>query len=241
MISIVMTAFNRPVQLNATLRSIYAQSENVDVVVVDDGVDDALTQGVCDSWGARYFKFTRPAATTYRNPARPINFGIRQTHGDIVVLQNAECMHIDPEAIHKLTGAVTENNAVFARVLALNRDGSGDFFYCAPEHTLASWGQPGGPPFFFCGAIKKSWFEKLHGFDEDYTGCGYDDNDFADRLLAVGVKFVYTDILVHHQWHPQAGHYDFEPMRLLYEKKKALMNSGTIGTVRNLDREWGAR
>jgi glycosyltransferase involved in cell wall biosynthesis len=231
-ISIVITTYNRPVLLRDTLASINRQGiRNLEIVVVDDGTDNE-TQEICKQFNATYIKICRPQTAEYRNPARPINIGIRHARGNVILLQNAECVHVDPNTIEKLTRAVTDKNAVFARVTGMKQDGTPDILYCGKEYRRA---------FFFCGAIKKAWFEKLRGFDEDYTKAGYDDNDFADRLEKEGVQFEFSDIEVHHKWHPRVQTaVSFEPMAALYQQKTAAMAAGRLGTIRNLDREWGA-
>lgn len=231
-VSIVITTFNRPHQLRATLNSINAQGfKNLEILVIDDGTDEE-TPSVCKDFGALYIKVNRPVSTTYRNPALPNNIGIRHATGDIIILQNAECKHVDPATIQKLSGAVTDKNAVFAKVVSLRQQGTpSGTLYCGPQTPR---------PFFFCGAIKRAWFEKLRGFDQDFVTAGYDDNDFADRLAKEGVSFVFSDVEVHHQWHPRGpGAEDFAVSAALYDQKRARMTAGTLGTVRNLDRDWG--
>ncbi len=230
MTSIVITTCNRPKQLKATLESIAQQMyKNLEIVVVDDGFDEE-TPSICSAHNVQYVKMNRPWTGWFRNPSRPNNVGIRRTKGDIIILQNAECKHVDSNTIEKLANAVTDTNVVFTRVSALNPDGTFMRLYCGKEFPH---------PYFFCGAIKRAWFEKLRGFDEDYTGSSYDDDDFAVRLQKEGVTFVFSEIEVHHQWHGDAGAYNSKPMEELYKQKCAAMEAGTLGTVRNLNREWG--
>ena len=79
----------------------------------------------------------RPQSTTFRNPSLPNNVGIRRSKGDIVILQNAECKHVDPNTIEKLSNAVTDTNVVFAKVMALKPDGSPEVLYCGTENPRA--------------------------------------------------------------------------------------------------------
>lgn len=224
MVSVVLTTYNRAEQLRRTLLSIAAQEGEREVIVIDDGTDDMTpfaSHHLCDY----SIRLDRPSSTIHRNPANPLNFGIRQAKGDIIILQNAECQHIDPQTIAKMTSLVTDTNAVFARVIALDEAGNESVLYCGQENPR---------PYFFCGAIKRDWFLRLRGFDEEYTTYGFDDDDMADRLRREGVEFVFTDILVHHQWHPQAGDVTgWEAGREMFERKK------TEPTVRNVGRDWG--
>jgi glycosyltransferase involved in cell wall biosynthesis len=228
-VSIVITTFNRPALLDATLTSINKQGfRNLEIVVVDDGTDED-TQDVCKRHCATYIKLNRPQSTTYSNPALPINVGVRYAKGNIILLQNAECVHADTHTIEKLTKAVTDNNVAFAHVTGLKADGRPDWVYCGKESPR---------PFFFCGAIKRAWFDKLRGMDEDFVKPSFDDNDFADRLRASGVTFLFTDVKVNHLWHQQLSHNNSESAKL-YQEKVSAMAAGKITAMRNLDREWG--
>jgi glycosyltransferase involved in cell wall biosynthesis len=218
-------------QLNNTLLSIQRQGvKDCEVIVVDDGTDSE-TPDVCKGYGARYFKLNRPPSYLYREVGRPMNIAIRQSLGDILILQNAECKHVDPNTIEKLTNQVTDSNAVFARVISFHHDGSFHMLYVGKEFQR---------PFFFCGAIKKERVVKLRGIDEEYPGSGYEDDDFAARLLEDGVRFEFTDVEVHHQWHERAGDLSIGAAQQMYNNKCEMMRNGTLGVVRNLNHEWGA-
>ena len=239
MISIVITAFNRNPQLFQTLTSIRRQQvSDLDIVVVDDG-DGAhgypSARMICESFGVRHIPCRRPPSAQFRNPALPNNMGIRAATSDIVILQNAECRHEDPETIAKLTAPVIANPnlVVFARVLSMQEDGSQGMLYCGRENPR---------PYFFCGAIRREWLVRLRGFDEDFTGAGFDDDDLGDRLGASGIEFVFSDVRVHHQWHTPAGAYaDVSAMRDIYQEKTEAMLRGKLGLERNVGRDWGGQ
>jgi len=212
-VSIVMTTFNRPVQLERTLQSIWRQNyPGLEVVVVDDG-NDAATPVMC-KWVTQYIKLNRPKHPQgyVRTPARPNNIGVRAAHGDIIILQNAECEHVDPQCIEKLVSKVIDTNAVFARVTALKADRKFKMIYCGTPEREVGW--------FFCGCLKKALFEKVGGFEEEFSHSGYDDNDFEVRMKEAGVEFVWTDTAVNHQWHVSGGKINIEPMRKLFERKQ---------------------
>ena len=231
-VSIVITTKDRATLLGVTLRSIKDQAfKDYEIIVVDDGTD-AETPALCREFSTEYIHVGREGV--YRNPAQPINIGLRRATGDVVILQNAECKHVDPATIEKLLLQTSDNNVVFALVMDLDPTGKETgIYYC---------GKLVKRPFFFCGAMKRSWFMKLRGMDEDYAATpGYDDNDFADRLKHEGVNIEYSDIVVHHQWHarPKIDH-TYAAAARIYEAKKAAMAAGRISAVRNIGREWGA-
>lgn len=230
-VSVVITTFFRAALLENTLASITSQKvENLEIVVVDDG-NDKETPDICQKYGTTYIRINRPQSNKYRDSCRPANIGVKHAKGSIIILQNAECKHVDPQTIHKLVQAVKEDTVAFAKVTALNADGSEEGVYC---------GKIAQRPYFFCGAITKVLYEQLRGMDEDYPGGGYDDNDFGDRLRASGVKFDFTDINVIHQYHTHLGYLDIHSAEEMYKNKSRLMKDGIISPIRNLDREWGA-
>lgn len=245
--SVVMTTYNRASLLAETLATLYGQWKDwrkFEVVVVDDGDGRDNTDNVCrfssqylPVW---YFKRHRDPANHYSNPAVPNNIGIRHAHGQVIILQNAECRHVTEQSVAKLTAKVMDepNTAFFASVQCLDPQGQ-------PNGAWYTHSQHSPRPFFFCGAILKDHFVRLRGFDEDYLYYGWDDNDMADRLRKIGVRFEYADdILIQHQWHPSSyrpeDHQYNEYNRFLYQQKSQLMAAGLLGVERNLDRpDWG--
>jgi GT2 family glycosyltransferase len=238
LVSIVITTFNRAHLLRPTLESFVKQDfKDYEVIVIDDGTDEATPLLCAEPWplSLKYYRMNRDRTLGYNNPARPNNVGVRMAKGDIIILQNAEVRHGAGEVILRLSEQCGTMNAVFAQVEVLNEYGIGKSFYCHRTFTPR--------PFFFCGALRREWFEKLRGFDEDYQYYGYDDVDFADRLAKCGVEFHYTTIEVQHQWHPTS--YDHTDKNnaipaLTYARKSREMAEGKIGIERNLGREWGA-
>lgn len=238
--SIVLTTYNRAPLLLKTLNSFARQEyEDYEVVVVDDGNDED-TKNICsqDKWEfpIRYFKRAREPGTHYSNPAIPNNIGIKQACGEIVILQNAECIHVSPEVIKSFVDRTPPNTAVFASVLALNPTGGPEQFYC---HSRVN-----PRPFFFCGALHRSVFMELQGFDENFKFYGYDDDQFAHRLRLAGIPLVFADeIKVHHLWHPSSfkpedAERNLENARY-YEEWLKDFSAGKAGVKVNIGKEWG--
>lgn len=238
-VSIVMTTYNRAHLLERTLGSIFSQEfKDFEVIIVDDGTDKE-TPELCEHYPhpVRYFKRVRHPGTFYSNPAVPNNIGLKRALGELVILQNAECMHVSPEVIASMVAATPKGTSTFAQVAALKPDDSFEQWYIHSTYNPR--------PFFFCQALHRDVINQLRGFDEDYLYYGYDDNDFADRLAKVGVKFQFSDdIKVNHLWHPTS--FKVEDLSknglnaILYQRKSMAMQAGTLGVERNLDREWGA-
>jgi GT2 family glycosyltransferase len=234
-VSIVITAHNRADLLAETLNTFATQNVAplYEVIVVDDGNDH--TDCVCEAWGiSKYFKTNRPPTQHYSNPSLPNNIGIKKAFGDLLIIQNAECRHEGP-VIKQFLERTKPGTAVFAAVEALTPQGNHQMWYTHSSNPR---------PFFFCGAIHRDLLAGIRGFDEDYLFYGYDDNDMADRLKRMGIKFIFDDsITVKHQWHPTS----FKPEDSeknavngrIYLEKSEQFRLGQLGVVRNLDREWG--
>jgi glycosyltransferase involved in cell wall biosynthesis len=234
MVSIVMTTYNRTPLLRNTLGSIVRQFPSgetmPEVIVVEDGDDGGEVRKVCHDFGVTYLQRKNRPDLVWSNPSVPTNIGLRAATGDIVILQSAEVKHTD-NLIRELSNRVDENNAVFPSVMALKDDGTDDMWYDHGEHRRL--------PFFFCGAMKRKWFNELRGLDEDFKLGGFDDNDFATRLMYAGVRFDYADdLLALHQWHGIS--YALVPLESeRFQDKLRKLKAGEIGISRNLDHEWG--
>ena len=174
-ISIVMTAYNRDAQLQKTIESIKSQpSARLKYEIIIKRDDRPREDG------------------EFLNPAPLINQGLREAKGDIVILQNAECKHLG-NVMERMYNAVGGFRATFASVMAENKQGGFGGWYCHPTIRRV--------PYFFCGAMFRKHFLDVM-FDERFTGAGYDDVDFANRLEESEIKFDFRDdIQAVHQWH----------------------------------------
>jgi glycosyltransferase involved in cell wall biosynthesis len=232
-VSIVMTAFDRYPQLEKTLQSIFTQKHpSLEVIVVEDSFDGGHTMRVCRSYGAKYLRRDRPPGK-WVNPAVANNMGIRAASGKVLIIQNAEIRHVTPHLITDITEPVLADPkvSVFPCVRNVRRNGEP---YPDPDgwriHPVTH-----RRPLFFCQAVDREIVVNMRGFDEDYKGYGYEDNDFADRLERQGVKWLFLTEVVQaeHQEHAAPPFMNVETNASLYESKK---NSPF---VRNQNREWG--
>ena len=204
-VSVVLTTYERDQQLWKTLASIHGADE---IIVVDDA-NDPGTEKLCRYLATYLPRLNRPDVP-FSSPSVPINIGLKAATGDIVILQNAECKH-DTNVVEQFRKRVKERTAVFAKVRSLHPDGSFESWYTAP--VLAE------RPYFFCGAMFRKHFMDLGGMDEDFTGAGFDDDDFALRMQEAGIRREFAgDILVTHQWHERPV-VDSTPMLEVYTKK----------------------
>ena len=232
-----MAAYHRDVQLLPTLESIFNQQGSIrfEVIVVEDGYDGGKTKDVCNRFPVRYFCRTDRPPREFSNPAIPNNIGIRQARGEVLLLQNSEIKHVTPNVIRRLAEPVlaAPMESHFPTVVAWDESGEYYSYYINTTHIRR--------PLYFCQAVNRAVVEDMRGFDEDYVGYGYDDDDFANRLSAKGIQFVFheeEDVLVHHQYHEryEPGDMDASMAKNAEIFKRKLSSEGP---TRNLGREWG--
>ena len=101
-VSVVMAAFRRAKLLDTGLSSIarYKVKFPLEVVVVNDGIEDD-TEAVCESYKGRlnikyvFSGHRNRGGIRFQSPGFPINIGIKQASGDIIVLTCPEIYHLD--------------------------------------------------------------------------------------------------------------------------------------------------
>jgi len=96
-ISVIMTTFNRNVQLYRTLRTIERSTvQDVEIIVVDDGGTEEERFDDLAMYRWRFpIRLTRlhTGKKTWVNPCVAFNIGIAQARGTVILIQNAECLH----------------------------------------------------------------------------------------------------------------------------------------------------
>lgn len=199
MISLILPYWERQEAADKALRKLdelYGDTD-LEVIVVDDGnrVPFRPPPGRLD---IRVINL--PLKDIAKCPATAWNAGAAAARGDIIVLSCVEILHNEP-ILEKMAAAVRnigENGYVLASAWC-PEDGS---WHC--HSTVKTPRNPWGTGIAFCAAMHRELFFKAGGFDEDYReGAGYEDNDWINRLLVAGARFVIRDDLV--VTHPKTG------------------------------------
>jgi glycosyltransferase involved in cell wall biosynthesis len=225
MISIVTGYYNRKELFYQTLLSITkSKFKDFEFIVVDDGSSpEQRIEELVDKFP--FIKIIRIEEKDkwYINPCIPFNIGIQAAGGDIIVLQNPECLHIH-DVLTYINENVNDTNYISISAYGLDpqltmllpgyceNNTLIDFFKTLPQRTYS-----GGPTsgwynhsryrpvhFHFCSAISRNNMAKLNGFDERYAlGVGYDDDEITYRIRMLGLNTIIEDrISVIHQYHP---------------------------------------
>lgn len=214
-LTLITTYWNRKKQLQNTLRSIAGYGHDVNIIIVDD----------CSTDGEDIHCFETDKITVIRldnkkwvNPCIPFNIGFSLVKSDIVIIQNAECLHIGDVVGHALVNA---KRGIYLSYCAFSIDkGLTDRItagedankliaqYMNQSPRPAGWGMNGWynhpayrpAAYHFCSAIMRDDLYALGGFDERYAkGSAYDDDDFICRVRKMGMRidFVKSPMVVH--------------------------------------------
>jgi len=95
-VSVILPYYNRKELLKLTLDSfqhLYSGNPDLEVVIVDDGSNDAnRVEKLCSEYNLK-LKLVRIENKTGINPCYPYNVGVRKSSGNIIVLSSPETFH----------------------------------------------------------------------------------------------------------------------------------------------------
>lgn len=246
MISIITAYYNRKQLFIETLKSIAKSAyKDFEVIAVDDASSsEERIEDLMNEFSFLEVIRVEPEDKWYTNSCIPFNMGIGKANGDIIILQNPECLHVHDVLSYVIT-EVNDTNYIVMSAYALNEDRTKElpfkvdkddflsFFKLLPQQTVSDYvgwynHSKYNPCYLhFCVALTKKNMRMLGGFDERYAlGIGYEDNDLVDRVGKLGLnKIINDNISVIHQWHPKV--YDLVNLELekLYKKNASLHSS----------------
>ncbi len=194
-ISIIVPAYNNSKELKECLSAlntpIYSGSE---IIVVDDASTDD-TPSVAAQMGARVLRLGKNSG-----PAAVRNYGAGHAHGEILFFVDADVV-IGPETVGNVVRFFEEHQDVAAVF------GSYDHFPRAPgvvsqyrnllHHFVHQNGNPEASTFWAgCGAIRRSVFEAIGGFDEKrFPRSSIEDIELGYRLRQAGYRILLDKTL----------------------------------------------
>lgn len=214
-IDIVMTYHNRLEQLRGTLNSIRAQAyKELKIILVDDGSDSKQAASLLLNEFqdlAIHNIYIDPKDKTWINPSIPYNRGFEEVTGDVVLIQNPECVHIG-QVLKTVQNRVAENTYLTFPCYSLNQGDTETFlklnhynkpfqvgdWYNHPQHNQSN--------LHFCSAIMATDLKKVGGFDERLkNGYCFDDNLLLHNIKKLGISVIClhpsNGAMVYHLWH----------------------------------------
>lgn len=198
MISIIWPYWDRQevADYSARLMADHYRGMDIEIVVVDDGNRIPYKKPDVD---IPINVFRLPVKDQPLNPCVPINYGVENANGDVIVLTNPEILHRRPllkDMIEEL--GYDKNKYVQAAVYHVKNNGNKVWHSHSSvagkiESNIA---MPKNACFHFLSMLYVDLFDRAGGFDNDYrSGAGYDDPDFVLRLEKAGAQFVMRDDL----------------------------------------------
>jgi len=226
-VSIVMTYFERKNQLLNTIKSFSMHGyEGVEVIIIDDGsVEQPVTVEELTCLAPKLdicVIRVDSAKKKYSNSCIPFNLGFAEARGNIIIIQNAECIHvgdvvsycrqnlddsryfsfgcfsIDREAMMQLSNKEKFDRIFLEKYISRNEIVSADGEIGWYNHSVF---RP--VAYHFTAALTRDNLNLLKGFDTRYAyGIGYDDNEILERIRRSRMKIeIIDDVTVLHQWH----------------------------------------
>jgi glycosyltransferase involved in cell wall biosynthesis len=223
MISIITAYFNRKELFHRTLKSMAKSAyKDIEVIAVDDASrKEERLEDLMEEFP--FLKVVRIEAHDkwYCNSCIPFNIGISMAIGDIIVLQNPECIHIG-DVLDYFAKNSNEENYLTVATYSIDeqmtkelperfaRPDFMEYFHSLPQqesYLSVGWYNHKiyRPVYYhFCVALSKGNMKLLGGFDERFSyGPGYEDCDFVNRIKRMELQISITEnVFVIHQWHP---------------------------------------
>ncbi len=242
-LSIIITSYKRPFLLECGLKCYLNKKglENIEFLVINDGVEDE-TEDIClklkNHLNINYY-FTGQRnnnSSIWRCPGYAINFGVTKTSSDNILLSCAEMYYVD-DSLDPLVECLEEDRN---RLVVPNGFDDDSSVLKSLPVIIKYKDLPRlnvNLPFFML--MDKNKFVNIGGYDEDFIGIGYDDNDIVDRLTTSGSYIYNHNSYVIHLYHSRSlsNYSDDFQTKYDYNKNLYLNRKGLI--ERNIGKEWG--
>ena len=171
----------------------------------------------------------------WRGTAVPINIGYRAAHGNMIMINSSECMHIGNVVGYVFKNFKSNSYMAFSALMGSRHMKVEDMSWDKPKRFMKQvahinknyespsdrtwWGVHStvGNYIAYCSVISKANMELLGGYDERFmSGVGFDDYDFTTRVKNLGLNMICVDKpFVFHQWHKPTDYPDTKNLDLL--------------------------
>jgi GT2 family glycosyltransferase len=251
-ISIIIPSFKRSQLLRWCLFSLARQSipYRFETIVLNDGIEDE-TSLVCWDYRRRLnlqyiFSGQRntPEASKWRVPGFAVNIGARVSRGQMLIICDAEMFHLN-DTITQLIKPV-ELNSQYLGTPILRDDREGSFLKILQAAKSNIWSNKLGQNCprlnsrlpFLMSLSRKSFFA-VGGYDEDFTGRGWEDNDFIARLRRFGCRHILTGAKAIHLFHNRYNGDKSQLPEYIYNHRLYQRNNQENRIISNKGRLWG--
>ncbi len=237
LLSIIIPTFNRPERLRQCLQSILDLdngNHQIQTIVVNDG----STQSYESVVNLFHDKLTLIYLDQEnQGPASARNHGANHATGDFLVFLDDDCA-LTPDWFKKVQENIDSNFVTGGHTInCLTKN-----LFSQASQVLIDYlyqyynNDPDNGTFITSNnlIIPKHLYDKLGGFDLDFSDAAAEDRDFCDRLVHSKYPIKYRpDITIHHYHHMSLSsylrqHYRYGYSAYLYHKKRAARYSATL-------------
>jgi glycosyltransferase involved in cell wall biosynthesis len=253
-ISLVTAYYNRKQLFFNTLKSIEKSSlkKDLELIVVDDAsTDDQRIEDFIDKFDLD-IKLLRIEKKDkwWTNPSLPFNKGFKLVTGEVVIIQNPECVHMG-DLLKNITENIKDNvylnfgcysvdEKLTSKISYVSKNEFNILkikYYIEPminrginrDGETAWYNHSKYRPhqLHFCSAITKKDLFDLGGFDERFAnGIAFDDNEFLVRIKRkkMNIKMVDEPFVIH-QYH---GNTNYSSKINLFNKNRDIFINYTL-------------
>lgn len=244
LVSICMSYKDRERQLTFTLDTIIQSiHKNIEIIIVDDGSKKCVDK-IMKSSNIKYKLIKiKEKEKWWINPCIPYNIAIKQSKGDIIILQNPECCHVG-DVVNYCVNNIKDNEYFSFCCYCLNQTLSrrlrkkGTNFFNSINRFNGNGFQDGSGwyqhpiyrplKYHFLSCFNRKTASVIKGFNEHFAaGMGYDDDELVYRIEKSGIEIKQiseNDPMVVHQWHDRPNYRKMNNLftinRILYEEIK---------------------
>lgn len=193
-VSIIVPVYNNPRDLRECLSALIASADpGVEIIVVDDASTDD-TPSVAAQMGVPMLRLS-----TNSGPAAARNYGASQAQGEILLFVDADVV-VAPDVVHRVVRLFPEHPdvaAVFGSYDARPRaKGIVSRYRNLLHHFVHQHGNPEASTFWAgCGAIRRSIFLEIGGFDAERFPRAIEDIELGYRLRRAGHRILLDKAL----------------------------------------------
>jgi len=229
-ISVIIPAYNASKTIRLCLEAVTGQTVNPDEIIV---VDDHSTDDTVRIAGE--FKVRIITGRVRKGAAQARNRGAKTAMGDILVFVDADAQ-LPADALRRITEqySATPGLACVCGIYTKEPLLKKNFFAYYRALQSYFWKKSGcGLTTRFtlsCGAIKKSVFKEIGGFDQTYTQADIEDYEIGHKITAKGYAILQTGSI-------QSRHDDIASFKGLATTlfRRAFLYAGLLLKKRKLD------
>lgn len=197
-LSVIMPVYNGAIYLDQSLAALRAGTRPPDeIIVVDNGsTDDSAAK-------ARTYGAGVLPANGHRGPAQARNRGAAAASGEVLVFVDADVV-VRPDALARIEQTLLDQPDVDAVFGSYDDDppapGLASRYKNLLHHYVHQHGHREALTFWTgCGAVRKTAFDAVGGFDERYTRPSIEDIDLGARLRRAGKRvWLQADVQATH-------------------------------------------